>query len=45
MRKRIYKDLDSGRLLRSRDAQFMGDVFNGGKREFAPKEVLMDDAK
>ncbi|KAE9565727.1 hypothetical protein PC116_g28540 [Phytophthora cactorum] len=37
-----FEELESGRVLISRDAQFMEDVFDGGRREYAPKEVLVD---
>ncbi|KAG2758626.1 hypothetical protein Pcac1_g29253 [Phytophthora cactorum] len=37
-----FEELESGRVLINRDAQFMEDVFDGGRREYAPKEVLVD---
>ena len=37
-----FEELDSGRVLVSRDAQFMEDAFDGGKRNDAPEEATID---
>lgn len=37
-----FEELDSGRVLVSRDAQFMEDVFDGGKRNNAPEDAPID---
>ncbi|CAH0517399.1 unnamed protein product [Peronospora belbahrii] len=37
-----FEELDSGRVLVSRDAQFMENVFDGGKHNDAPEEAPID---
>ncbi|KAG6590559.1 gag-pol polyprotein [Phytophthora cinnamomi] len=36
-----FEEIESGRVLVSRDAQFMEDVFDGGRRKYATKEVVI----
>ncbi|KAG3103454.1 Retrovirus-related Pol polyprotein from transposon TNT 1-94 [Phytophthora idaei] len=35
------EELESGRVLMSRDAQFMEDVFDGGRRDYHQREVVV----
>ncbi|KAG4222626.1 hypothetical protein PC116_g28900 [Phytophthora cactorum] len=36
-----FEELESGRVLVSRDAQFMEDVFDGGRRDYHQREVVV----
>ncbi|KAG6604645.1 Gag-pol Polyprotein [Phytophthora cinnamomi] len=36
-----FEEIESGRVLVSHDAQFMEDVFDGGRRKYATKEVVI----
>ncbi|KAG6613804.1 Retrovirus-related Pol polyprotein from transposon TNT 1-94 [Phytophthora cinnamomi] len=36
-----FEEIESGRVLVSRDAQFMEDVFDGGRRKYATKGVVI----
>ncbi|KAJ8542605.1 hypothetical protein ON010_g12207 [Phytophthora cinnamomi] len=36
-----FEEIESGGVLVSRDAQFMEDVFDGGRRKYASKEVVI----
>uniref|UniRef100_A0AAV1TY97 Reverse transcriptase Ty1/copia-type domain-containing protein n=1 Tax=Peronospora matthiolae TaxID=2874970 RepID=A0AAV1TY97_9STRA len=38
-----FEEIRSGRVLVSRDAQFMEDVFDSGRRDYVQAEVVLED--
>ena len=38
-----FEEIKSGRVLVSRDAQFMEDVFDSGRRDYAQDEIVLED--
>uniref|UniRef100_A0AAV1TPS2 Reverse transcriptase Ty1/copia-type domain-containing protein n=1 Tax=Peronospora matthiolae TaxID=2874970 RepID=A0AAV1TPS2_9STRA len=38
-----FEEIKSGRVLVSRDAQFMEDVFDSGRRDYVQAEVILED--
>ena len=38
-----FEEIKSGRVLVSRDAQLMEDVFDSGRRDYAQDEIVLED--